>query len=127
MWFATLLPLAQKVGLDVRCPFMFGNESETCETMQRTIDFAKSLKTEFASFNIATPYSGTRLRSLAFENGYLANADYEALDSTTYTIVTPDLPPGTVETYCSKAFGAFYYQPTVYSSEDSRKYGMLRN
>jgi len=103
--------MAQKVGLDVRCSFMFGNESETCQTMQRTIDFAKSLKIEFASFNIATPYPGTHLRNWALNNGYLANPDYEALDSTTYTIVTPDLPPGTVEAYCSKAFRSFYYSP----------------
>jgi radical SAM superfamily enzyme YgiQ (UPF0313 family) len=103
--------MAQKVGLDVRCSFMFGNEGETPQTMQRTIDFAKSLKTEFASFNIATPYPGTHLRRWALEHGYLTNPDYEALDSTTYTIVTPDLPPGMVEAYCSKAFRSFYYSP----------------
>ncbi|MCY3018568.1 MAG: radical SAM protein [Planctomycetota bacterium] len=103
--------MTQEAGIDARCSFMFGNQHETPETMQRTIDFAKRLKLNFASFNIATPYPGTELRTWALENGYLAQPSYERLDSTTYTMVTPSLPPGTVEYYCSKAFRSFYYSP----------------
>jgi anaerobic magnesium-protoporphyrin IX monomethyl ester cyclase len=98
-------------GIDARCSFMFGNQHETPATMQRTLDFARSLAPTFASFNIATPYPGTALRSWAVENGYLVDSSYEALDSTRYTLVTPDLPPGTVEAYCNKAFRSFYYTP----------------
>src|SRR3990172_1890649 len=54
-----VVQMTQKVGLDVRCSFMFGNQYETPETMQRTIDFAKSLGPDFASLNIATPFPGT--------------------------------------------------------------------
>jgi len=103
--------MTQREGIDARCSFMFGNQYETPETMQRTIDFAKSLAPDFASFNIATPYPGTYFRDWAIENGYLANESNEALDSTTYTLVTPSLPPGTVEKYCNKAFRSFYYSP----------------
>jgi radical SAM superfamily enzyme YgiQ (UPF0313 family) len=103
--------MTQRKGIDVRCSFMFGNQYETPETMRRTIDFAKSLASDFASFNIATPFPGTYLRAWAIENGYLINKSYEALDSTTYTLVTPSLPPGTVEKYCDKAFRLFYYRP----------------
>ncbi|MEW6265011.1 MAG: radical SAM protein [Thermodesulfobacteriota bacterium] len=103
--------LARRAGLDVRCSFMFGNQNETPATMQRTLDFAQSLKLDFASLNIATPYPGTGLRAWAIENGYLANPDYEALDGTTYPIVTPELPPGTVEHYYEKAFKSFYFSP----------------
>ena len=103
--------MTQEIGIDVRCSFMFGNQYETPDTMQHTIDFALSLKPEFASFNIATPFPGTYLRSWAIENGYLADSSYESLDSTKYTIVTDDLPPGTVERYCNKAIKSFYYNP----------------
>jgi anaerobic magnesium-protoporphyrin IX monomethyl ester cyclase len=106
-----VVKMTQRAGIDTRCSFMFGNQYETPETMQRTIDFAKSLKPDFASFNIATPFPGTELRSWAIENGYLVNSAYEALDSTTYVMVTPTLPVGTVEHYCSKAFRSFYYSP----------------
>jgi anaerobic magnesium-protoporphyrin IX monomethyl ester cyclase len=103
--------MAQEAGLDVRCSFMFGNQGETRQTMQNTIDFATSLDVEFAAFNIAAPYPGTRLRQWAIEQGYLANPSYEALDSTAYALVTKDLPSGTVEAYCNQAFRAFYYNP----------------
>ena len=106
-----VVQMTQKVGLDVRCSFMFGNQYETPETMQRTIDFAKSLRPDFASLNIATPFPGTHFRSWAIENGYLKNQSYEALDSSAYTLVTPDLPSGTVERYVNKAFRSFYYSP----------------
>lgn len=101
--------MTQSEGIDARASFMFGNQYETAETMQRTIDFARKLSPDFASFNIATPFPGTYFREWALENGYLANESYEALDSTTYTLITPDLPPGTVEEYCNKAFRSFYY------------------
>jgi len=103
--------MTQREGIDVRCSFMFGNQYETPETMQRTIDFAKGVKPDFASFNIATPYPGTYFRDWAVENDYLEIEDYAALDSTVYTLVTPDLPPGTVEEYCNNAFKSFYYKP----------------
>lgn len=106
-----VINLTQNEGLDTRCSFMFGNQYETTRAMQRTIDFAKYLKPDFASFNIATPYPGTEFRDWAIENHYLSDASYEALDSTAYTLVTPDLPPGTVEAYCNKAFKEFYYNP----------------
>lgn len=107
----SVVQMTQKVGIDARCSFMFGNQCETPETMLRTIAFAKDLRPDFASFNIATPYPGTLFRSWAIENGYLKNPNYEALDSSTYTLITPDLPSGIVEKYVNKAFRSFYYSP----------------
>jgi anaerobic magnesium-protoporphyrin IX monomethyl ester cyclase len=104
--------MTQAAGMDARCSFMFGNQNETPQTLQRSIDLAKELKPDFASFNIATPYPGTEFRDWAVEHGYLANDDYAALDSTSYILETPDLPKGTVEKYCEKAFRSFYYTPT---------------
>ena len=104
--------MTQAAGLDARCSFMFGNQNETPQTLQRTIDLAKELEPDFASFNIATPYPGTKFRDWAVEHGYLANEDYAALDSTSYILETPDLPRGTVEEYCAKAFRSFYYTPS---------------
>lgn len=103
--------MTQQVGIDARASFMFGNQYETADTMQRTIDFAKKLSPDFASFNIATPYPGTYFREWAIDNNYLNDTRYEALDSTAYILRTPDLPAGTVERYCNKAFRSFYYSP----------------
>jgi radical SAM superfamily enzyme YgiQ (UPF0313 family) len=107
-----VVKITQDAGIDARCSFMFGNQHETRETMQRTIELAKELKSDFASFNIATPYPGTKFRDWAVENGYLVNHDWEALDSTSYMLETPDLPKGVVEEYCDSAFRSFYYTPS---------------
>lgn len=104
--------MTQAAGIDARCSFMFGNQHETPQTLQRTIDLARKLKPDFASFNIATPYPGTKFREWAVEHGYLVNDEYAALDSTSYILETPDLPKGTVEEYCNKAFRSFYYTPS---------------
>lgn len=106
-----VVQMTQSTGLDARCSFMFGNQHETPETMQRTIDLAKRLKPDFTSFNIATPFPGTSFRRWAIENGYLVDDRWEALDSAAYTLVTPHLPPGTVEKYVDQAFKSFYYRP----------------
>ncbi len=105
------IKLNREVGIESRCSFMFGNQFETPQTMQKTIDLALALRPDFASFNIATPYPGTELRAWAVKNGYLVNSEYKALDSTAYVMKTPDLPPGTVEYYTNKAFREFYYNP----------------
>jgi len=104
--------MTQRAGIDVRCSFMFGNQKETPATMEKTIRLALSLKSDFASLSIATPYPGTYLRDWAIQNNYLKNTAYEALDGTSYAMVTPDLPPGTVERYINKAYRAFYYSPS---------------
>lgn len=105
-----VVKMTQKAGIAARCSYMFGNHTETPATMQRTIDLAIKLKSDYASFNIATPYPGTYLRQWAVENKYLVDDSYESLDSSVYTIVTPELPAGTVEQYCNKAFKKFYFR-----------------
>ncbi len=107
----TVVRMIQKVGIDVRASFMMGNQYETPKTLQRTIDYAKSIKPDFAAFRIATPFPGTYLRQWASEKGYLADPNWEAMESSIYTLVTPDLPPGTVEQYVAKGFRSFYYSP----------------
>jgi len=107
----SVVRMIQKSGIDVRASFMMGNQLETSKTLQRTIDYAKSIKPDFAAFRIATPFPGTYLRQWAIENGYLSDPSWEAMESSTYTLVTPDLPPGTVEKYVAKGFRSFYYSP----------------
>jgi len=52
--------------------FIIGLPGETPETVRKTIDFAKYLDLDFASFFIATPYPGTRLYELATSAGYIS-------------------------------------------------------
>ncbi|OGZ34757.1 MAG: hypothetical protein A2174_02320 [Candidatus Portnoybacteria bacterium RBG_13_41_18] len=47
--------------------FIIGLLWDTCETMQKTIDFAKELDLDVASFTIAVPYPGTRMWNIIKE------------------------------------------------------------
>jgi uncharacterized radical SAM superfamily protein len=59
--------------------FILGLPEETPETLRRTIEFAKQLPADYASFNVAVPRAGTRLREQAVSSG-LVNDDIEVMD-----------------------------------------------
>jgi radical SAM superfamily enzyme YgiQ (UPF0313 family) len=60
---------AQQAGLITIALFMLGNRGETKGTMERTITFAKTLKTDYAQFAIAVPYPGTPLYAYIEKHG----------------------------------------------------------
>src|SRR4030042_2821637 len=53
--------LAKAAGLEVFGYFIFGFEDDTEETMQDTIDFAKSLPLDLAKASIMMPFPGSPL------------------------------------------------------------------
>jgi len=61
----------RKVGISTRCSYMLGNQSDTIETCRKTIDFAITVDSDTAQFNIATPYPGTQFYDWAKRNNYL--------------------------------------------------------
>ncbi len=50
-----------QAGIEVKGFFMLGLPGETKKTMQETIDFAKELNLDIATFSITTPFPGTEL------------------------------------------------------------------
>jgi anaerobic magnesium-protoporphyrin IX monomethyl ester cyclase len=52
---------SQKAGLQTIGYFMIGSPGESPETIRKTIQFAKSLKLDFAQFAVTTPFPGTKL------------------------------------------------------------------
>lgn len=71
---------ARKCGLKTTAFLMLGNPGDTKETMQKTIDFTKRLRPDFAQFTIATPYPGTALYDLVREQGRLLIDDWDGYD-----------------------------------------------
>jgi radical SAM superfamily enzyme YgiQ (UPF0313 family) len=57
--------LAKKAGLKVLTYYMLGLPGETMKEALETIDFAISLDSDYAEFNIAIPYPGTEM----YQNG----------------------------------------------------------
>jgi len=56
-----IVKLTKKEGIEIHTFWIIGFPDETEEQMQRTFDFAKSLKTNSSSFCLATPMIGTKL------------------------------------------------------------------
>ncbi|MBI5788938.1 MAG: radical SAM protein [Candidatus Schekmanbacteria bacterium] len=56
-----------ELGMETRCSLMIGHPFETKETIQETIELAKSLKCYQAYINITTPYPGSKLYHMAKE------------------------------------------------------------
>lgn len=53
--------VTHNAGINVMGNFIFGLPGDTQETMQETLDFAKSLEVEYANFYVAKAYPGSRI------------------------------------------------------------------
>ena len=67
--------LTKKVGISTLGYFMIGSPTETRQTIMQTIDFAKSIKCDFAHFTITTPFPATNLYMEALAKGHI-KTDY---------------------------------------------------
>lgn len=76
---------ANELGIWTNGFFIIGLPGETPHTIRKTLNFAKAIDLDFASFFIATPYPGTRLYELAVDSGYLS----EEPDWSTYKVLSP--------------------------------------
>lgn len=107
--------LSRANSLRVRAFFMIGLPGETEETMQQTIDFAKSLDIDVAVFHIATPLPGTELFKIAKERGELSRDvawdKYLMFSAEELPYVTKTLTKEVVREYSKKAYREFYMRP----------------
>ncbi|MBU4360267.1 B12-binding domain-containing radical SAM protein [Patescibacteria group bacterium] len=102
---------AKKAGLNTNAGYMLGCPFETKETLNKTIDFACELDTDYVSFGFATPFPGTEMRELADEHGWMLGKD---LTHTTYTDLTmnaTNLSNEELKAVSKKAFMRFYLRP----------------
>lgn len=67
--------LTKKAGISTLGYFMIGSPTETRETIMQTINFAKSLKCDFAHFTVTTPFPSTELYRDGLNKGIIKN-DY---------------------------------------------------
>jgi anaerobic magnesium-protoporphyrin IX monomethyl ester cyclase len=104
---------AQEVGLGVRGDFIVGTPAETQESLERTLQFAKGLKLDYAHFNKFVPFAGTELYEELAEQGY--EFDVSDLPTILDHQATPYVPPSMTadefHAFLDRANREFYLRP----------------
>lgn len=105
--------LTSSIGIKTWGSFMFALPGETPRSAQATLDFAKRLPLDFASFHLTTPFLGTELRKNYHTYGRMTT------ESSDFTQLNPVFIPfgweGKVEElkkFFSGAFRSFYARPS---------------
>lgn len=108
--------LTKEAGLRADCFFMIGLPGDNAKTMQRTINFAKSLKPNTATFSITLPFPGTELYEEVKLNGQFYVDTRFGLDygynTANVNYVLPGMDRKEILTYYKKAYRDFYLRPS---------------
>ena len=105
---------AKKAHLLVHACYMVGNEGETKETMQTTLEAALRFNTDTAQFFPLIPYPGTEAYNWAKQNGYI-NGKYDEYckeDGTLNCVLNlPGLSAQELVEFCDYARKKYYLRP----------------
>ncbi len=112
--FAQYVANAKRAGLLVHACYMVGNQGETKQTMQDTLDLALRLNTATAQFFPLIPYPGTEAYDYNRQHGFI-ELDYEKYvneDGTHNTVLNlPDLSAEEMVCFCNEARKRYYLRP----------------
>lgn len=109
---------AKAAGLNIRGSFVIGVPGETMESINRTINFAKSLPLDSANFYALTLYPGNELYELAKKEGTIFHEDYSQYNPIidTHTTSLAYVPAGLTEKQLKaeivRAHKEFYLRPS---------------
>lgn len=99
----------------VHASFMLGNIGETKKTIRETIDFAKSLDLDNASFFITCPVPGSDLYYYAKNKGFIANKTswemFAPLSNTPPVLVQKSISQNELIYWQKRTFREFYFRP----------------
>lgn len=105
--------LCRKLRIRTLGHFILGLPGETEESLLNTIAFAKKIKCDYASFNVAVPIPGTALRRSCEDNNWLVGNNEELDSSRGYPVIeTPFLSRERLWQLQKKAVRSFYLRPS---------------
>jgi len=105
--------LAKEAGIKTMGTFLMGLPEDDMESCLKTIDLAKQLDCDYASFNFAVPRANTKLREKAFKQS-LISKDFETADQagTKISMPTHSLSKEDIKKLRRKALISFYFRPS---------------
>ncbi len=105
---------AKKAGLLIHACYMVGNQGETPQTMEQTLELALKLNTDTAQFFPLIPYPGTAAYDWNMQHGYVER-DYDKYvqeDGSHNTVLNlPGLSAQQMVDFCDKARKRYYLRP----------------
>ena len=105
---------ARKAKLLVHACYMFGNQGETMQTMQDTLNAALRFNTDTAQFYPLIPYPGTEAFNWAKSNGYISGKyeEYCQEDGSINCVInTPGITSQDYVYFCAYARKKYYLRP----------------
>lgn len=104
--------LTKKAGIEFHAAYTLGLPGETKESMEKTIDFAVKLDSDYAQFAIAMPYPGTELYREAEKNGWLKAKDWSDFEASANSVLEyPNLKAEDIIKAYKTAYRRFYLRP----------------
>jgi radical SAM superfamily enzyme YgiQ (UPF0313 family) len=102
--------LCYKAGIETVGTFIVGLPEETHETMEATLRLLKTIKLDYASFNVAVPRIGTALREEAVAAG-MVDGNFDVMDQSGSEVAMPSksLTRAEIAAYRRKAVACFYF------------------
>lgn len=101
-----IIKFCEDMGIKIGAFYIFGNLSDTEESIENTIDYAKRLNTSYAQFTLCTPYPGTQfyeqIKDKIFEN------NWDKFDIYTPTFTHPNLKSSELIKLKERAYSAYY-------------------
>lgn len=106
----------KQAGMDARAYFVFGIPGETLESIQTTIDFAKSLPLDVVTFYNVTLMPGNELFQLAQKEGTILHHNYEHYnpsisDDTMFAYLPEGMSKDDLRKAVKRAHKEFYLRP----------------
>ncbi|MFH1456007.1 MAG: radical SAM protein [archaeon] len=102
-----------KAGIHVTGYFIIGHPLETKESMQKTIDFAKSLPLDDFLPSYMVPYPGTELYEMGKKYGKFEK-DWKRMYQWNINFIPNGLTQEDLEYYFKKGFREFYFRPKIF-------------
>jgi anaerobic magnesium-protoporphyrin IX monomethyl ester cyclase len=99
---------AKDEGLFVAVSAIIAYPGETKETVNQTIDLLRRMEPDDAYLCIATPYPGTKLRSIVESSGWKISNDWSLYDTMNPVVENPNLPAEELSKIRKDFYNSFY-------------------
>jgi len=104
-----IIKYCDKLGIRVTAFYLFGLPNASVEDIEATARFARKLNTHVASFNILTPYPGTKFYEKVKDRVF--ETDWTKFNSYTPVFRIDGITPQQLLKLKEKAFVRFYFRP----------------